>query len=249
MASSSYRIGLTIRDDAVDGWVFDLPGCRAIGGSVDEVLGLLPAVVADHVLWLSQHGNKAGEAPSFDFKVVEEVRSNAEFVFEADKEAVTRDDIEATVRYVTYAHEDLMALTQPMNDALLSWKVPPSAVKIDDRFPDVRSIRDMVAHVGAAMSFHIRGVGDVANRVRSPEGEPNLTTAYETAVARLRALNDEESSGTVYGATGPRGEAEWTARKAFRRIVNHQRFHTREVQQRLAWLTLGVPEFLPASRE
>ena len=110
-------------------------------------------------------------------------------------------------------------------------------------------MRDMVDHVGAAMSFHVRGVGDVAQRVQSPPGQPNLLTAFDTTVGRLRALNAEERAGTVYKTTGPRGEAEWTARKAIRRILNHQRFHTREIQQRLAWLTLGVPEILPASRE
>jgi hypothetical protein len=46
-----------------------------------------------------------------------------------------------------------------------------------------------------------------------------------------------------------RGEAFWTARKVIRRIMAHKRFHTREIEQRLAWLTLGVPEVLPQNRE
>ncbi|HLF79331.1 MAG TPA: hypothetical protein VJB57_17755 [Dehalococcoidia bacterium] len=247
--TTTYRVGLTIRNGSVDGWVFDLPGCRAVGGSREEVLGLLPVVIADHLAWLNQHGEQAGDASSCDLKVIEEVTSTSEFVFEDDKKPVTSEDIEAAVRHVGFAHADLKALTSVLPDTVLDWRVPPSAVKIDNIFPDVRSMRDMVDHVGAAMSFHIRGVGDVATRVRSPEGQPNLQTAFETTVARIRALNDEERAGTVYRITGPRGESEWTARKSLRRILNHQRFHTREVQQRLAWLTLGVPEILPVSRE
>jgi hypothetical protein len=38
-------------------------------------------------------------------------------------------------------------------------------------------------------------------------------------------------------------------RKVMRRIISHKRFHTREIEQRLAWLTLGVPEVLPQNRE
>jgi len=34
-----------------------------------------------------------------------------------------------------------------------------------------------------------------------------------------------------------------------RRTIMHKRFHTREIEQRLCWLALGVPEVLPANRE
>jgi len=34
-----------------------------------------------------------------------------------------------------------------------------------------------------------------------------------------------------------------------RRIISHKRFHTREIEQRRSWLTLGVPEVLPQNRE
>jgi hypothetical protein len=245
----TYGVGITVREGAVDGWVFDLPGCRAIGGSVDEVVALLPVVIGDHIAWLDGHGEVTRDAFPFDFQVVEEVHSNGEFVFEADRAPLTQAELDAAIGGIGFAHEDLVALVRPLPDVVLDWRVPASAVKIDNIFPDVRSIRDMVSHVGAAMSFHIRGVGEAAGRVPSPPGQPTLFTAFETNVARLRALNDEERSGKVYRTTSPRGEAEWTARKSLRRVVNHQRFHTREIQQRLSWLTLGVPEILPESRE
>jgi hypothetical protein len=122
-------------------------------------------------------------------------------------------------------------------------------VKIDNIFPDVRSIRDMMTHVAQAMSFHIRGVGAAAQRVPDPDGPPDLGRALETAVTRLRSLDAEELTGTVYRITGRNGEAEWTARKSLRRVINHQRFHLKEMQQRLCWLTLGIPDVRPVSRE
>jgi hypothetical protein len=36
---------------------------------------------------------------------------------------------------------------------------------------------------------------------------------------------------------------QWTVRKVIRRIISHERFHTKEIQQRLSWILLGVPEF------
>jgi hypothetical protein len=44
-------------------------------------------------------------------------------------------------------------------------------------------------------------------------------------------------------------EMEWTARKVMKRIISHTRFHTKEVEQRISWLTLGVPEVIPQNRE
>jgi hypothetical protein len=247
--TATYSAGLTIRDSGVDGWVFELPGCRAVGGSVDEVVALLPVVIAEHIAWLDGHGEVTRDAFPFEVTVTEEVRSNAEFVFEADKEPLSEDEVEAAATRLGFAHADLVALVRPLPDLVLDWRVPASAVKIDNIYPDVRSIRDMVDHVGAAMSFHIRGVGDVAARVASPPGPPSLFSAFETNAARVRALNVEERSGKLYTVTTTRGESQWTARKSLRRMLNHQRFHTREVQQRLSWLTLGVPEVLPPSRE
>lgn len=247
--SLPYRVGITLRDGSVDGWVFDLPGCRAIGGSREEVMALLPVVIADHAAWLTVHGESV--QPGTAFEVMEEVSAPpriTEFCFEADRSPLQDEDLARALRHLLFAQEDLTALAGPLPDAVLDWKPPASAVKIDAIYPDVRSIREMLQHVAAALSFHLRGVGTVAERVPEPLRQ-DLAASFETAVARLQALDAEERAGTLYRRSGPRGDSEWTAAKAIRRIVNHVRFHTREVQQRLCWLTLGVPEVLPASRE
>src|SRR5581483_5187081 len=142
-----------------------------------------------------------------------------------------------------------MLVTGVLTDPVLDWKPPASAVKIDAIFPDVRSIREMMQHVATALSFHIAGIGDVVTRVPSPADRFNLQGAYEVTVKRLAALTDEERSGKAYVLKTARGETEWTARKSLRRIINHQRFHTKEIEQRLSWLLLGVPDVLPVARE
>jgi hypothetical protein len=42
-----------------------------------------------------------------------------------------------------------------------------------------------------------------------------------------------------------RGYEHWTVRKALRRIISHERFHTKEIEQQLAWLLVGPPELAP----
>jgi len=107
----------------------------------------------------------------------------------------------------------------------------------------------MTQHVATALTFHIAGIGDVIARVPSPQDRNNLQGAYEVTMKRLAALTEEERSGKGYMLKTARGETEWTARKSLRRIINHQRFHTREIEQRLSWILLGVPDVLPVAKE
>jgi len=70
----------------------------------------------------------------------------------------------------------------------------------------------------------------------------DLALQRQRAISRLRSLTAEECARTFR----PRGRRlsegeEWTVRKALRRYICHERFHTREIQQRLAWLVLGIP--------
>jgi hypothetical protein len=80
--------------------------------------------------------------------------------------------------------------------------------------------------------------------------EVSLGELHESSAPRLRALSDE-ALGKLYRRPHPRGAGDmlWTARKVMRRIISHKRFHTREIEQRRSWLTLGVPEVLPQNRE
>ena len=245
---TSYRAGIARRaDGSADAWVFDLPGCRAAGGSVDDVKALLPVVVAEHIAWLQAHGESV--ATDADLSVVEEVDGRGEFVFAADKERVGNADIETAIRRAGYAQDDLIALVRPLPDLVLDWRPPASSVKIDAIFPDVRSMRQMLEHVvGAEAGYYARSLSDAA-----PSGPPtdtgDIEALQESTADRWRGWTPEQRS-RVYRRERPDGSVgEWSARKVIRRTIMHKRFHTREIEQRLCWLALGVPEVLPANRE
>ena len=90
--------------------------------------------------------------------------------------------------------------------------------------------------------------------------DANQTTAGGMAtrtVGRFNALQRERLVGALRGLSpGDRGrvftrrlpwqaegEERWAPRKVVRRVISHERFHTAEIQQRLAWVLVGVPEF------
>ena len=225
-------------------WVFDLPGCRTIGGSVEESRSLLPVAIAEYLAW--RDGRADGP---FEFDVVEELRRNDEFCFEDDKRPLSDEDLNQGIQGLEVAFEGFSRLVQPLPDLVLDWKPPATSVRIDAIYSDVRTIREMAEHVAAAMTFHIRGVGRAVERVPPPADPKDLRQAYEVAAERLRRLDAEERSGKAYRRETPRGEAEWSARKAIRRMINHMRFHTGEAANRLTWPTLGVPVVLQGPRE
>jgi predicted RNase H-like HicB family nuclease len=241
-----YRVAIAKRPDgSADAWVADLPGCRAAAASLGDAMELLPVVVGDHLAWLASHGEPVDPASPFEPEVVEETEARGEYVFEFDREPLSREGLEAAIRHAGYAHADLMAQLECLPDAVLDWVPPASSVKIDQIFPDVRSIRMMLDHVGVVeANYYIGSLSDEPmERI-----EVALPQLHASSEARLQALSDE-TLGRVFTRQGPRGEMQWTARKVMRRIIVHKRFHTREIEQRRSWLTLGVPEILPQNRE
>jgi hypothetical protein len=245
---TTYRVAITKRPDgSADGWLIDLPGCRATAPSFEAMWELLPVVSGDHLAWLARHGESVSASAPAEFKVVEESERRGEIAFDFDCQPMGRDELEIGISHASYAHADFLTAFERLPDAVLDWRPPASAVKIDQVFPDVRSIRQMVEHcVTTEARYYFAAFSD--RLPLDPERIPAAGELHEATAARLRAFSDDALSQLVKGA-GPRGETEWTVRKVLRRIIIHKRFHTREIEQRLCWLTLGVPEVLPVNRE
>jgi predicted RNase H-like HicB family nuclease len=246
---TKYRVGVETRGENVTAWVFDLPGCRSISGTREETLALVPIAIGEYLAWLEVHHARPLDAMEpFEYEIVEDINVTGDYCFEDDRQPVGVAELDRGIRYIGFAHADLASLLRPLSETVLDWKPPATSVKIDATYADVRTIRDMEAHVATALTFHLRGVGHVTERVPSPDDPQNLQQAYEVTILRLRQLDADERAGTYKRETA-RGEAEWSARKAIRRIINHVRFHTGEAAIRLAWPTLGVPVVLQGPRE
>jgi hypothetical protein len=245
---TTYRIAVTKRPDgSADGWLIDLPGCRATAGSFDAMWELLPVVAGDHLAWLARHGESVSASAPAEFKIVEESERRGEVAFDFDCQPMSRDELERGISHAAYAHADFLIAVERLPDAVLDWRPPASAVKIDQVFPDVRSIRQMVEHCLTTESRYYFAA--FTNQLPpDPDHIPAANELHGATAARLRSFDDEALS-RVFKGTGPRGETEWTVRKVLRRVIIHKRFHTREIEQRLCWLTLGVPEILPVNRE
>jgi uncharacterized damage-inducible protein DinB len=253
-----YHAGLVVMPAGVDAVVFDLPGCTGAARDEATVGEMLPIVIAEHLAWLDKHGDVTRDAFPFEVEVTERVDVEAldgiadgELLFEAFARPASPADVETAIRRLAYAREDLLAAVRHLPDQVLDWCPPASALAMDEWQTEVRSIRKILGHIAGADGYYAGNVGDALwERVR-PGETPDLFDMRHRAIERLRSLSLAELAAR-WDRRQPwqtEGVEKWTVRKALHRFIVHERFHTREIEQRLAWLLLGSPVLAAAAVE
>jgi hypothetical protein len=246
-----FRVGIGRFTGSVVAAVFDLPGCEVNARAIEELRALLPVVIAEHVLWLARHGEPSEASVPSEIDVTGQVDAEAsgaadgEFCFQEDLLAVTDDELDRAIRRMAFARQDLTALTRDLPASLLDWRPPSSAMShIDEWRPGVRTIREIEQDIASAEFYYRTGLSDSLPPQESDAELFDLDLQRERPVTALRAVPAADR-GRVYHPqrAWQEGSEHWTMRKVLRRVIGHERFHTREIEQRLAWLLIGVPEF------
>jgi predicted RNase H-like HicB family nuclease/uncharacterized damage-inducible protein DinB len=222
-----------------------LPGCHARGLSADQAVAALRQAALDYHDLLRRHGEDEPDPDSLDLEVVEIIPSPPPFqrgsvaaLFEADRHSVRRDELEQVyLRRAGYTRLDLLALVRDLPDETLDWKTSDDAM----------SIREVLRHVGNAEEFYVSRI--VAPETLPPEWEHDedlpifdfLDMERRTVFERFRALTDAELGGVFTPTHFTRNPGEpWTARKALRRLLEHEIEHTRHVHEVLALQDAGA---------
>lgn len=245
------KVGITKGEGTPSATVFDLPGCGAEAADRSSLHQLLPVCIGEYLSWLMRHGETMSDESTTRFEIVEEIdpadtdAADGEFCFENDLARATSEDIETAIRFMTYAREDLKSVISGLSDLILDWRPPKSAMaKIDPWKPVVLTIREIVQDIAGAEGYYRTGLQDGTSKSETVDGRTSLASQRERTLERLRDLSDPERTRTFHPSRSWQGGSEvWTVRKVLRRIISHERFHTAEIEQRLAWLLLGVPDF------
>ena len=217
-------------------WVPALPGCYCEAASEEEALVRLPAVIGEYLAWLRSHGEEAPTGGACEVVVVERLETPAgrsEPSFAADRVPTAEEDVERTIRHMAYARQDLLALVSHLPDAVLDWQPAP----------DKWSARGILAHIASADGYYRTSLLDKPPEQEPPEERFDLALQRERAISHLRSLAPDQRSQVFHPNWPWRGDEdeEWPVRKALRRFIYHERFHTRDIQQTLAWLVMGGP--------
>lgn len=247
-----YQVGTARSKAGVEAWVFGLPGCRAIAPTRAAALEVLPVAIAEHLSWLDRHGDVTRNAFPFRFEVVEEVEASddGDAVFADDLQPTSREDLEVGLRRLGFARKDLLEVVGQLPDTVLDWAAPEHIVG-PCRYA-ARTIRAVLEHIAASDAALARAFSGTSDR-RAAAGDqsPDIFGQRQGLIERLRALSSAELGREFrsgYEGSAKSGAELWTVRKALRYLIAHERSHTKEIEQRLAWLVLGLPH-LPAATE
>jgi predicted RNase H-like HicB family nuclease/uncharacterized damage-inducible protein DinB len=216
--------------------VIDLPGCVVRAPTRDEALRRLPEAIKEYHAWLRAHGEPvrtsgksaqidiAGESMGFGpFN-----RRDAAALFPPDQEPLSPEGMERYFRLMAYNRADLLALTRDLPDELLNWQP----------YPEAFSLRGLLRHVGNAEEWYVSRVVPPDSLPPEWEDDENLPIfeflemERRTAVARLSQLTEKERRNVFYPtAWAYHPEEPWTARKALRRFLEHEREHIAQVRE------------------
>ncbi|MCA9990432.1 MAG: DinB family protein [Anaerolineales bacterium] len=216
----------------------ELPGLCLRGDSQEAALAALPQAIDSYFHWLQQHGEPLPRPDTITWQVVETIHDFGPFqrgdkaaLFAADKAPLSREALETHLRYAGYGRADLLALTRHLPEQLLEWQPNDQTM----------SIRQILSHVGGSAQWYVSRL--VEAETLPPEWEHDdelgvfdfLALQQRTVSQRLRQLTEEELVQVTFPAMWSYHPDEmWTARKALRRLVEHELEHVAQVRQVLA---------------
>ncbi len=223
-------------------WLLDLPGCFTWRDDRATALVAAPGAARGFAVWLARHSESHGVAGDGALTVVEEVPARLlddgyeiNATFAADRRAVSEEELEAAVRRLGFAREDLLGAVERLHAREAGHGRLGSSPDGDRRS---RSARGVLRHLGGAEVW-LSGRLDRSLRHDGPEfdaGELDYLAATRAwAIATLRTLHARDPA---LEGIDSKGET-WTLAKVLRRLVYHSLDHLGELERRLAEAEAG----------
>jgi hypothetical protein len=215
--------------------VIDLLGCVANGPTTEAALEATPGEIRRFLRFCRKHGEDVD--PDADFTVIiEQHVMEGSWIgygdpapgFDPDFEPLNKKD-EALYR----------ARFQALGSEITALIQRASARELTAKPAKARALRDIATHVANAEPEYFR-----ASNIGKPDRTKEALNAVEGApaeeladrIANLWGLLDEQLgqiTPEIREGQVQRGEKLWTARRGFRRILEHPWEHLREMERRL----------------
>jgi len=224
------RYSVTLERSGADGylaWIHELPGCYAFGTSREAAIAGVPEAVSHFCRWLLAAGEDVNtEDTSFD--VVEEAdaaeataEGSAGVLLTWDQDSLTPQDWTRIERWLQQSRMELLRTLESMREEDLDLAAGDGA----------RSIGSQLRHVASVEYMYALWTFDFHSRQGLREF---LDWTHRTALERMRRLAERRDNRPTHATwAGDTNPEPWTARKAARRLVYHERWHLHSIRRLL----------------
>ena len=196
-----------------------------------HVLEKMPQKLLDYMQFRQRHGLSRHGVSSLSehaqAEVDERVTGN-EILFSPDYHAATPLFVEETISLLHATRAELLEAINGLPDQVLDWEPPYR------RFPSWarwRTTRQILAHTANTEThYYLPNIGIRPNILPATESEPwqaYLTRHREATLEALRTLKTSHDLVRVHFYD----DGAWSVRKALRRLVWHERLHTKSIRR------------------
>jgi predicted RNase H-like HicB family nuclease len=217
--------------DGTGTFVPSCPGCWVFGRTPERALSKVKIAVADWFDWLEEHGEHVSEGmKNFEVEVAELLRvdynpvkaGKPEPLFWSEVPRVTRKDVLRTLRLMRYSREDLIKAVSKLSRNCLNWE-PPG---------EPRTIEDCLRHIAYVEPWYVSRLGSDLKWKHQRDVFKMLDSTREAVTDYLKRFPREKMKG-IFQPTRDLSPVcnLWTARKVLRRLVDHERLHTKYVEK------------------
>lgn len=225
---------LEVGQGGTGAFVPECPGCWVFGRTPERALEKVRIAVRGWFEWLKSHGEKIpAEASKLNVEVGEILRvsynpveaGKPEPLFWSEVAPIKNKDIMHTIRLLRYSRSDLLNLVSSLDKEVLNWQPPGKP----------RTIRNTLKHIGIVDWWYITRL-NVDLPAKFPRNVFKLL-AYtrELVIDFLKNFPEEKRRGVFQPKMDVGRKAElcnlWTARKVLRRLVDHERLHTKYIER------------------
>ncbi len=206
--------------------LLDYPGCIVKGQSSEDALSCLEEGVTSYMYWRKRHGYSIPEC-TYKYEVIEEKRGgpfnpgDSAAFFDNDEKPVSNLERDEWLRLLTASRQDLLTICNGMMEDSCThtfelWSESPNW-----------TVKEILLHIANAERFYITRLfekGVIPRTPRSKDIFHRLSLMRGNCIEILNNLTEEELNCKVL-----QGKEYWSARKVFRRFLEHEREHIGQI--------------------
>jgi len=229
--SSKIFVCLEVSSQAIGAFVPDCPGCWVFGRTKERAIEKARIAIVEWSEWQKKHGESISDISNkVEIEVTEMLRvdynpaeaGKPEPLFWSEVLPVQRDDIERTVRLMKYSRSDLLDLLSNISNECLDWKPPGKP----------RTIRNCLKHIAYVEPWYINRLNIEVSEDYPDDFFELLNYTRYIVIECLKNFPERKMRGIFQPKKDRSPVCDlWTARKVLRRLVDHERLHTKYIEK------------------